>query len=232
MVYKMAICDDDRADIAYISSIVAKWSNNTHTLINIDTFLSAEEFLFHYTEDKSYHILLLDIEMRQMNGVELAKNIRKSNKEIQIVFITGYMEYISDGYDVEALHYLMKPVKEDKLYDVLLRAVRKIKYNERSLLLSLQGQVVRVPLYEIMYLEVQKNYVNIHSNELITVKKTLSEVEKELDDSFFRTGRSYIVNLKFIKKVTKTNIYLKNGETIPLPRGIYKSINEAIINYF
>lgn len=232
MVYKMAICDDDRADIAYISSIVAKWSNNTHTLINIDTFLSAEEFLFHYTEDKSYHILLLDIEMRQMNGVELAKNIRKSNKEIQIVFITGYMEYISDGYDVEALHYLMKPVKEDKLYDVLLRAVRKIKYNERCLLLSLQGQVVRVPLYEIMYLEVQKNYVNIHSNELITVKKTLSEVEKELDDSFFRTGRSYIVNLKFIKKVTKTDIYLKNGETIPLPRGIYKSINEAIINYF
>ncbi len=232
MVYKMAICDDDRADIAYISSIVAKWSSNTHTLINIDTFLSAEEFLFHYTEDKSYHILLLDIEMRQMNGVELAKNIRKSNKEIQIVFITGYMEYISDGYDVEALHYLMKPVKEDKLYDVLLRALKKIRCNERSLLLSLQGQVVRVPLYEIMYLDVQKNYVNIHSNELITIKKTLSEVEKELDDSFFRAGRSYIVNLKFIKKVTKTDIYLKNGETIPLPRGIYKSINEAIINYF
>lgn len=92
-------------------------------------FSSAEAFIFHCVENKEYDVLLLYIEMGNMDGVTLARQIRKSNKNVQIVFITGYSDYIAEGYDVEALHYLMKPLKDEKLFDVLDRAVNKLVQN-------------------------------------------------------------------------------------------------------
>lgn len=108
-----AICDDNNIDSNYVSNLVNKWANERKYQINIDIFDSAEAFLFHYDGNKDYDILLLDIEMKKMDGVTLAREIRKTNKSVQIVFITGYSDYIADGYDVEALHYLMKPLKEE-----------------------------------------------------------------------------------------------------------------------
>lgn len=99
-------------------------------------FSSAEASIFHYVENKEYDVLLLDIEMGNMDGVTLARQIRKSNKNVQIVFITGYSDYIAEGYDVEALHYLMKPLKDEKLFDVLDRAVNKLVQNEKHLVLN------------------------------------------------------------------------------------------------
>ena len=121
--------------------------------------------------------------------VELAKRIRQKNKALQIVFITGYTDYIAEGYDVSALHYLVKPVSREKLFTVLDRAAERLHSAERALLLELPGETVRVPLHEIDYLEVRQNYVTVHAGETYTVKKTLGAMERELDDRFFRAGR-------------------------------------------
>lgn len=232
MPYHIAICDDASADAEYIFSLVSNWARATRSAVSIDSFSSAEAFLFHYAEDKSYDILLLDIEMGRMDGVQLAKTIRKDNGEIQIIFITGYMDYIADGYEVEALQYLLKPVDESKLSASLSRAVNKLRRNERALLLEFGGETVRVPLYEIRFLEVRQNYVTIHAKEDYTVKKTLGQLEKELDGGFFRTGRSYIINLRFVDKITRTGIYLRDGSSVPLSRGLYEPLNRAMIRYF
>jgi len=197
--------------------------------VDIHTFPSAESFLFDYAEQKDYDILLLDIEMSSMNGVELAKRIRKENDAVQIIFITGYTDYIAEGYEVFALHYLVKPLSETKLFEVLNRAVLKIRKNEKALFLSLAGEMVRIPIYEIKYLEVQQNYVTVHSKKDYTVKKTLGEFERELDERFYRMGRSFIVNLSFIDKITKTDVFLSDGSVIPLPRGQYGPLNKAFI---
>ena len=175
-------------------------------------------------------ILLLEIEMKKMDGVTLARMIRKSNKSVQILFITGYSQYIVEGYDVEALHYLMKPIKEEKMFDVLDRAVTKLIQNEKHLLLKLSDEMIKIPLHEIIYIDVNRNYVTIHANKDYTLKKTLGEIEKELDEKFFRIGRSAIVNLKYITRITKTEVFLSNGFSLPLPRGIYDALNRAIIN--
>lgn len=225
----IAICDDEQTEIKYLRTLVGHWADERGFAVHISTFESAESFLFTYEENKSFDILLLDIEMGKMNGVELAIKVRVFNKEVQIIFITGYMEYISDGYDVEALHYLLKPVTENKLFRVLGRAVEKLSRNERALLLDLGGESVRIPLYEIRFLEVQRNYVTIHAKENYTIKTTLSEIEKELDDSFFRTGRSYIINLRYIRRITKTDVYISDGAIIPLSRGLYDALNHALI---
>ena len=155
--------------------------------------------------------------------------LRRDNDGVQIVFITGYSDYIADGYEVEALHYLMKPVDEDKLFAVLDRAAEKLRRNEKVLTLDLAGELVRLPVYQIRCAEVQGNYVTIHARADYTVKMTLSELESQLDENFFRLGRSALVNLGSVARVTRTAVTLADGSTLPLPRGAYERINRAII---
>ncbi len=169
-----------------------------------------------------------------MNGIELALRIRERehDRAVQIVFVTGYMDYIEKGYDVEALHYLLKPVTQERLFGVLDRAAQRVGDRGRELCLQMPDGTARVPVSEIRYLEVQRNYVTIHGDEDYTVKRTLGELERELDERFFRTGRSYIVNLQFVKKITRSQVVLKDGAQIPLPRRAYEDINRAMIRYF
>ena len=231
MAYRVAICDDSNTDAGYVQSILNNWAAARQVAVHVEAFTSAESFLFHYAEDKAYDILLLDIEMGAMDGVTMAKQVRKDNETVQIVFITGYSEYIAEGYEVAALHYLMKPVKEDKLFAVLDRALEKQKQNERHLNLELSGEMVRIPFYEIRYLDVHQNYVTIHGKQDCTIKRTLGEFEKELDDRFHRVGRAMILNLKYIQRVTKTDVHLSDGTVLPLPRGAYEPLNRAIITH-
>lgn len=169
-----------------------------------------------------------------MNGIELALRIRERehDRAVQIVFVTGYMDYIEKGYDVEALHYLLKPVTQERLFGVLDRAAQRVRDRGRELCLQMPEGTARIPVSEIRYLEVQRNYVTIHGDEDYTVKRTLGELERELDERFFRTGRSYIVNLQFVKKITRSQVVLKDGAQIPLPRRAYEDINRAMIRYF
>ena len=228
--YKIAICDDLAADRKYLSSLCEIWSRHSCYHIQISEFTSAENFLFYYAEKKDFDILLLDIEMGAMDGVTMARKLRQDNQTVQIIFITGYADYISDGYEVDALHYLMKPLQEEKLFTVLDRAVTKLIKNERVLNIISQGEMLRLPISQINYAEVNSNYITIHSQQTITLKMTLSELEKKLDSHFFRAGRSALVNLKRISRVTKKEIYLQDGSIIPLPRGAYEKVNRAIIN--
>ena len=225
----VAICDDAAADRDYLQTLVKRWAADRGHRVELTLYPSAESFLYRYAEDKDVQILLLDIEMGPMDGVSLARTLRKENDAVQIVFITGYLDYIADGYEVEALHYLMKPVKEEKLFAVLDRAVEKLHSNQRTLLLELPGEVVRLPVYQIRSAEVQGNYVTIHAKTDCTVKMTLSELEAQLDDNFFRLGRSALVNLGCVARVSKTAVTLNDGTVLPLPRGAYERINRAII---
>ena len=230
MKYKIAICDDSEVDRQYVSGMVQRWAAGTGHIVHTEPFSSAENFLFRYAEERDYDILLLDIEMGVMNGVSMAKLLRKDNDTVQIVFITGYSDYIAEGYEVAALHYLMKPVKEEKLFFVLDRAAEKLSKNEKVLTLETGGEMVRIPVYQIRYADVYGNYVTIHALTDVTVKMTLSELEKSLDERFYRVGRSAIVNLTQTSRVTKAEIKLSDGTAVPLPRGAYDGINRAIIN--
>ena len=230
MELRIAVCDDAEEDRTYVSGLVKDWAAQAGHQAEITAFSSAESFLFRYAEDKNWDILLLDIEMGAMDGVSLAKRVRKDNEAVQIVFVTGYSDYIAEGYEVAALHYLMKPVKEEKLRSVLDRAVEKITKNERVLHFEAGGEMVRVPIYQIRYADVLGNYVTVHARTDVTVKMTLGELEKQLDECFYRVGRSALVNLTQISRVTKTEIRLSDGTAIPLPRGAYEGVNRAIIN--
>ena len=113
---------------------------------------------------------------------------------------------------------------------MLERALEKLHRSEQMLTLQLPGEVLRIPLHQIHYLEVCRNYVTIHGKQDYTVKKTLGEFESLLNACFFRLGRSYILNLSRVVRITRTQVTLQNGSVLPLPRGMYEPLNRAVIS--
>ena len=230
MPCRIAICDDDPAAIALMTELTRAWAGARELSLRLETFPSAEAFLFHYAEDKDFDILLLDIEMGEMDGVTMARALRKENETVQIIFVTGYSDYIAEGYDVNALHYLMKPVDRDKLFSVLDRALVKKGESGRYLNLELSGELVRIPFRELRYLEVRQNYVTLFAGEEYTVKRTLGEFERELDARFCRVGRSLLINLDKVRRTTRDQVTLADGTALPLPRGGFETLIRAIID--
>lgn len=233
MELKIAICDNEQNQIEYLTSLVSSWSEREVHSCEICTFASAEAFLFEYEDDKAYDILLLDIEMGKMNGVELAKTIRESNNTVQIVFITGFPDYISEGYEVSALHYLMKPVSTEKLHAVLDKAAANLTKAEKRLCVSFDRQVDYVPLNQITYIEAKKQYVLIYTvGNTYRMKASLADIEMQLDRYFFKCQRSFIVNLRNIIRINTDYVTLKNGVKVPISRGMAEKIGKEIIRLF
>ena len=230
VAYRMAICDDISEALDTAENMARDWANLRGFELEIDRFSSAPDFFADY-ENGHYDILLLDIEMGAVNGVELARRVRRGDHDAQIIFLTGYTDYIADGYDVEALNYLLKPVDRAKLFGVLDRAADRLRRQETVITLPEQDALVRLPVHRIVWAEAERNYVVIHADEVHTVRMTLGELEKSLDEYFFRTGRSFIVNLKHVQRVTRTDVVMDTGDTLPLPRGMYDPLNRAIIKY-
>lgn len=233
MCIHIGICDDEKVERDYLKSLLAGWAKLEQVIIKVDTYISGEDFLFRYEDNKKIDILLLDIQMAKMDGVELAKHIRADNEEMQIIFITGFADFVGEGYEVSALHYLMKPVKEENLYKVLNKARQRLGVKEKALFLNVDREHVRILLKDILYIEAQGHYVMIKTLEQeYRVKRTLSELMDSLDESFFRCQRSFIVGVRHVVKSNRKTVFVDGGHELPLSRGLYEKLNEAIIDYF
>lgn len=232
MKYKIAICDDEEKQRMYISDLVASWAKKNRYLTEVKNYGRGKDFLFDWSEEKDFDILLLDIEMPEMNGIQLAKRVRKDASNVQIIFITGFYEYFSDGFDVSALHYLIKPVDSTRLCPILDRAVNNLTYRQRSVLLSAAGGEIKVSLADILYIESENVYVIVHTvHGDYRTRMTLSKMTDQLDETFFKVHRSYVVGLKYIKKITRTDITMINGDLVPISRGQYDHVHAALIKY-
>lgn len=232
MKLKLAICDDDTSQRAYLSEIVFSWAKRNRHLAEVKQYVDAKAFLFDYMEEKDFDILLLDIEMPGMNGIELAKEVRCENAAVQIVFITGYYEYFSDGFDVSALHYLIKPADERKLCAVLDKAADHLAYRQRSVLLSTADGDIKVSLADIVYIESENVYVIVHTvHGSYRMRMTLGKFAGQLDETFFKVHRSFVVGLKYVKKITRSEVTMINGDTVPISRGLYDEVHAALIRY-
>lgn len=229
--YKVAICDDEQDQLERIASAVSAWSMQSGHACDIAAFSSAEAFLFAYEDDKAYDVLLLDVEMKGISGITLAKQIRKSDSRIEIIFITSHFEFIGEGYEVDALHYLIKPLSGDKLMQVLNRAVEKLSVEPPSVVISCEGEMVKIFETDILYVESFLHYILIRTrNTEYRIKESISAFERKLSDDFYRAHRSYLVSLKHITRISRTSVTV-GGTELPLSRGKYNDINRAFIEH-
>lgn len=230
----IAICDDEKVQVELLEKYVKSWAEKNNVIANIEAFYSGEAFEFSWSMDKKYDILLLDIEMAELNGVELAKKIRKEDDLLNIIFITAIPDYIGEGYNVDAINYLLKPISEIRLYECLDKAMEKMPKEEKAILIDVEGEIVRIKQDNIIYIEAFSHYIDVNTiDEKYSTRKNIGVIERELEEiSFIRCHRSYIVGLRHIKKIGKTNIELDNGDIIPVSRREYSNTNKAFIRYF
>lgn len=233
MHYKIAICEDSAADQTYIRKLAEHWAEDLQHTVQVNIFPSAESFLFYYTAHKDYDILLLDIEMGDIDGVALARKLRQEDETIQIIFITGFPDFIAEGYEVCAVHYLLKPVSREALARALGQAAANLKKTAKTVIFTVDKEEVRVVLSDIMYVEAFAHACRITAlDSRMEVKKSISEIEKILGEGFIRTHRSYLAGISYIKRISKIEVTLDNGERLPLSRSNYQPVNQAFIQYY
>jgi len=230
MKIKVAVCDDEPSQAEYISNLAGRWGSESGNSCEVHTFSSSEAFLFEYAQEKTYDILLLDIEMKGMSGVDLAKRLRRENRRAEIVFITSHFEFFGEGYEVDALHYLVKPVSEEKLFPVLSKAAKRLSEEPPCVVIAADGETVKVLETEIVYIESLLHYIIIHTQKgEYKVKENISVFSGKVSRDFYRVHRSYLASLRHIVRISRNAVWMDDGKELPLSRGKYDDINQAFI---
>lgn len=230
MKLKIAVCDDEPEQAGFISSVVKKWGAASGHACEIKAFSSSEAFLFEYDKEKNYDILLLDVEMGEMSGVDLAKFLRRNSSQEEIVFISSHFEFFGEGYEVDALHYLVKPVSEEKLFPVLSKAAERLSAEPPSLLVVTGSETVKLPVTDIIYVESLLHYIVIHTQKgNFKTKESISAFSERAGEDFYRVHRSYLASLRHIVRISRNAVKMDAGEELPLARGKYDGINRALI---
>ena len=227
---RFAICEDETNMQQRLSEAIADWAKSRNVQIDILCYQNAESFLMAWPE-VSFDIIFLDIQMRNMTGIELAECIRKTDKNMMIVFVTSFSQYVLRGYDVNALHYLIKPVSQAKLLPILDKAhVIWRSRNNAVLLVSNGTGQIKLPFDGIYYISMLSHIAKIQTEmNAFEIRKTADELAALLPDYFIRTHRSYIVNLFKVEYIYKESLLLSNGESLPISRNKSKDVKDAFV---
>lgn len=228
---KIAICDDEEMFSSQLKEYLESYYKSMDLII--DKFKSGEEFLKRYTNmNCGYDIIFLDIEMKQIDGIETAKKLRELNNDIIIIFLTSHLEFAPEGYEVNAFRFLIKPIQKEKLKNALLDVQYQIDRNKKILIKDKDREVL-LKYTDIVYIEAQNVNIKICTmNEKFLIRKTLREIEEELKGpTFFKCHRSYIVNLDFVIDYDNKIITMENKEKISLSRNKYSDFKNSMITY-
>ncbi len=232
---RIAVCDDERNQNDLITEYIGIWAEKHEVPVEVYAYSSAIELLFYWSEGKRFDLAFLDINMKNMTGLDLARLLRKSGDRTNIVFITGLIDYVFQGYEVQAIDYLLKPVKKESCFTCLDRASEIISLRSKeTFLLTMEGQSLRLNYNEIFAFEIFSHYVEAKTTKgEFRFKKNMGELEQELpNDRFFRCHRSFIVNLHYVNTVKKSEVLLDNGICIPVSKSRWNGMNEAFLHYY
>lgn len=235
---KLAIIEDEQAHRELLSEYLEEWGKEQAVSLCIKAFASAESFLFAWEEERDFDVLFVDIQMKEMNGMEMARQIRQQDSDIVIIFTTGITDYMEEGYEVEALHYLLKPISRQKLSQCMDRALRR-GGRERFLLVQSKEETLKLSLERILYVEARGHGCVIEFSSQTgetcrtEVSESISELEKKLgSEDFVKCHRSYLCRTGSIQRIDKAEIVLDNGSRVPVSRRLYAQTNQAFIRYF
>ena len=229
VLIRIAIVDDEKVIREHMKNLIG----NKQVECVIDTYSEGEELL---QAGKCYDIVFLDIQMDGMNGIDTARVLRQKTEDTVLIFITGVKEYVFDAFDVAALHYLIKPVDEQKFADVFKRAVLetgKKKHQENGqIFVKTRYRNVTLEQKDILYIESRGKKVEIHTKtDIVDVYAGIGELEKQLKENFYRCHRGYLVNLAFITEYSNDSITLNNGESIILAKEKYGEFVKIYMRY-
>ena len=223
----VAICEDERYILEELRRKVEKYINRKSLDASIKTFMSGEELL---KAKKKFDIILLDLMLPGIDGLEVARQISCRSR---IIFVTSYREYAVEAFDANAVHYLVKPVTEERLFLALDRAVNQTEQmDNQSLTLMKSGKTQVIFIRDILYCEVFNHQVRIHTvHGTYDYFGTLDMLETKLDERFFRCHRSFVVNMSCVAGQEKGVAILTNGEKIFISSRTQTDFIQRLLNF-
>lgn len=233
----VAVCDDERTALQELAEEVRRWAEAEGEACSVETFASADAFWFVWEERKDLEVLLLDIEMPGMDGMELARRLRQAGEPIGIIFVTGNPDFALEGYDLEAVSYVIKPVRRERLHAALSRARERMARRAAVLLPLSGGELERLYIADICCLESDGHASIVWKKDgtKLVSKMGIQQLEQELEncsDAFFKPHRSYFINLAHVERIGKKDVRMGNQLLVPIARGKWEPLNQAYLRYF
>lgn len=225
MIVKIALLEDEEEECVLTESMLGRFFSAAGIDYEIVHFADAESFLSHGSAFTDFHLLLMDIILpgSRQNGIDLAREVRKANRDVAIMFITKTVQFAINGYEVDAVDYVVKPLVYEDFALKLKKAMRYILlHTEKFIVLNTKGGAVRIGESRIYYIEVMLHYLVVHTKKGdITVRGSMKSILPLLSASFARSANSYIVNLRHVENV-KDNTVTVHGVPVPITKS-YKA---------
>ncbi len=230
---RIAVCDDDRAIREDLSRLIQKQVSE----VDIVGYQSGEELI---NAKENFDIYFLDIEMGKVSGMDIARLIRGQEESGRqrsiIIFVTGYREYMEAAFDVNAFHYLIKPIDAEKFSEVFSRAWKEASVSceqtKKYIMVKSSGTQQKLLLKDIYYIESGNKKVIFHTtNGTLEVYGKMEELENGLGKTFYRCHRCYLVNMEKISAYSADNIQVTNGDNLLLARKKYSDFIKTYMRY-
>lgn len=240
MKYYFALCDDNREHLNILRSKLYKIMNKRNEKVAIDTYDCGKDLVKCIKQcDRYYDVIFLDMQMPVNNGVEVGKQIRKFDESVVIVFVTGFVDYALNAFEIRAFDYLLKPINAKRLKKTIDDVIKRIDINKRYkndadglFTFTYNKIVINVKFEEILFIEKSGNKVIITcEDQQYEVYESLDNVSKRLNENLFiQTHQGFIVNKKRIEKYEKNGITLELGYEIPVSRNKSQIVKKAFFD--
>ena len=236
MILHITILEDENTYARQLQILLEEWSRQHGIEISLRHFYQSEDF---FTEDyEEDELFFLDIDLKTSNGIDVAKKLRNDGFRGHIIFLTAFSEYVFDGYQVQALDYLLKPIDIRKL-SRCMKPVMKDR-EESCYTYRTKSQIVRIPYHKITAFTSYKHYVDIITSPPVSPsdkngsacyrqKITLKALEQQLPKQFIRCHRTVIVNINKVMKLTNTDVILSDQSVYPVSESYLKRMREAFL---
>jgi len=228
---RIAFVEDDRNYIEILKSYLKKYEKECNQKIKLTVFLDGEDIVTGYKAD--YDIILMDIEMIFMDGMTAAGKIRAMDSEVVIIFITNMPQYVMEGYKVDALDYVIKPLSYFALSQRIDRALVRLQRRKKQYItINIRGGMQKVEVSQIKYIEVKDHDSIIYTlNGTFTTKETLKNLEDAISsNAFFRCNKCYLVNLEYVDGIHNFDVMMGN-DLIQVSRARKKEFMDTLNDY-
>lgn len=231
---KIAVCDDEKQFIDAVCSLLEQWAQSHNIGLTLYHFTDGDSLIAAHQNERM-DLIILDVIMPLLGGIDTAKEIRHNDGAVPIIFLTSSKEFAIESYEVKAFYYLLKPVVREKFFPVMDDFLKTLRFQKDTVTVHTATGFYKIAVDDVDYLEAQNKQVLAHmtNGKTIEIREQFSTCENVFlpDNGFFRCHRSYIVNLNHVEQFTKTEIRTNQNAKIPISRNNYMAFKDAYFNY-
>lgn len=233
---RIAVCDDDVKFLQELSELLKQYGEENHCNIEYKIYTNPLELVNQIEKGMHYDVILLDVYMPGINGIQCAKDIRTYDSFVKIIFLTFSTEFAVESYSVRAYQYLLKPLKKEDLFFTLKLLEKESETFEKNILVfKSKTGITKIALLKLEYCEVINRKITLHltNGEEYECNLKMNELEEKLKEygMFLKPHRSFLVNMDYIQTLTAQSIVLEGGIKIPVPREKYAQIKQTYMEY-